>query len=230
MNARVGAALLALTCAAVPNEAAAQRYLYTGETEIGYFGGRLFMDDVIDADEDTPFLIDGIRIADGTGFGLRLTRNASTHWTAEAIWAYTFSELRLVTTSGQDVFHDRTGILQYGLFLMYHPVWLSDERIGPFLRVGVGGMSFRPANGFRDYERPVNTRRTASVAVFAGAGAVVYATEDLSFRGEYEAGLTDLDRDRLLGLDEPFPSIGSKSVVSHRVTLGFGLRFFDTDL
>jgi hypothetical protein len=236
------ASLLALGLAlAIASPAAAQRYEYVGETEIGQFGGALYVDDVVPAGEVTPLVsdqaypapIERLRVRTATELGLRLTRHLSQKWSAEAHWSYGFSELLRtgpVADRTDEVSFDRLGIVQFGVALLYYPVWLADERIGPFVRAGLGALAWRPANDFSERERPLHTRRTSSLAGVLGAGLVYYATEDLSIRGEYQLTRARVDRSTLLGLEFPFPSIDERDLSAHRLSIGFALRFFDTTL
>jgi hypothetical protein len=234
-------------------EATAQRWAVVGETEIGHYGGALLADDVVTLGESTPLAdpqvfpgppIDALTVRDGTTFGLRLLRNRSEHISWEVFWGYSFSELRR-TGPGEngrreEVPYDRLGIVEYGVALLWHPVWLAEERLGPHVRVGAGGVGWRPANDFPDRARPLATGRTSSLAGMVGAGLTFYATEDLVFRGEYSYTRSTLDRDALLRLDfprqtdadevVPFPPVGDTSMGFHRVEIGFHLRLFDTTL
>lgn len=235
--------LLALTAAALlASPAAAQRYLYVGQTEIGHFGGRLAVADVVTDDQPTALafsvaypapLIYRLSVRTATELGLRVTRHNSHRISTEIHWSYGFSELVRTGPVGDrvdEVTFDRLGIVQFGAALIFHPLWAWDERVGPFVRVGVGAFAWRPADDFPDRLRPLHTRRTASFAGTVGAGVVFYATEDLSLRAEYQFTRSRLDRDRLLGLDFPFPKVGSRDIDAHRVSIGISLRFFDTTL
>jgi hypothetical protein len=225
----------------LPLTASAQRSAFVGQTEWGHAGGFLFVDDVLAASEKTaltdPSLYPAPPIAEivvrtGPGFGLRLSRSPSRHFTWEAAWAYTFSELRRRPGPlGEDeTHHDRLGIVTYGVGVLAYPTWWMADRLGPFLRVGGGGFSWRPADDFPERARPLGTRRTASFAGQFGGGLTFYATPDLAFRAEYGAVVSRLDRDKLLALFYPLPSIGKRTIVAHRLEVGFSLRFFDTAL
>lgn len=231
----------------------AQRWAYVGETEIGHYGGGLFAGDVIALDEDTPLgdpsvypgpLVDALTVEDGTTVGVRILRNRSEHVSWELFWSYSFSELRRVGPGSNgirgDVHFDRLGIVEYGAAVLWHPVWLADERVGPHLRVGGGGVGWRPADDFPDRARPLGTGRTSSLAGLVGAGLTFYATEDLVFRGEYTYTVSSLDRETLLRLDfpvlgdsdevVPFPTVDDVTMGFHRLEIGFQLRLFDTTL
>ncbi len=222
--------------------ATAQRYLVVGETEIGHFGGGLFTESLIPSDETTPlssrdqYLLPTteLRVTDGTTLGVRLTRNVSQHVSWELSWAYTFAELRrrgpADAPGDESTFFDDLGIVTYDASLLVFPVWLADERLGPFVRAGVGGVSWRPADDFPDEWRPIGTGRTAGFAGRFGAGVVSYVTDDLSIRAEYGLVLTRVERDELLRLAYPFPSIGSCSVTSQRLEIGLDLMLFDSEL
>jgi len=222
----------------VPASVAAQRYNFVGETEVAHYAGTISVDDIIPSTEETPLEDVGYDLRSmsaerGVGVGFRLARHVGHHWTLEASWSYLFSHLEARFGSGSDtddVTYDRLGIVQYGVGLLYYPFWFADERIGPFIRVGAGGLSWRPSDDFPLEARPVATRRTAGLSGDVGGGLTFYATEDLSFRADYAWISTELNRDALLALSFPFPEIGSRNLSAHRLELGFTLRLFDTRL
>ena len=234
---RAGALILVMASPSL-----AQRYLVVGETEIGHFGGGLFTEAIIPSDETTPisagegYLIPTTELtaSDGTTLGIRLTRNVSQHVSWELSWAYSFSELRRRgpdDAPGADThLFDDLGVVMYDVSLLVFPKWLAEERVGPFVRAGIGGMSWRPADDFPAEWRPVGTGRTAGLAGRLGAGLVTYLTEDLSFRAEYGVVLTRVERDELLRLEFPFPSIGRRSLTAQRLEIGLNLMLFDTQL
>lgn len=252
---RLGLALAmgGLLLGAAADPARAQRWAYVGETEIGHYGGALLADDVIALGESTPLgdpavypapPIEALTVRDGTTFGVRLLRNRSQHLSWELFWSYSFSELRRVGPGPnglrEEVPYDRLGIVEYGAALLWYPVWLADERVGPYLRVGGGGVGWRPADDFPDRARPLGTGRTSSLAGMVGAGVTFYATEDLVFRGDYTYTASSLDRETLLRLDFPilgeadeiipFPDVDGTTMGFHRLEIGFQLRLFDTTL
>ncbi len=226
----------------LPLSAGAQRYEFVGETEIAHFAGGVSAADIIPSGEHTALEGRGVypelrmtslSVHDGFAVGLRLSRNIRHRWTVEASWSYAFSELlRTDGSAGQEnrTRFDRLGIIQYEVGLLFYPAWLYEERFGPFIRVGGGGVSWRPANDFPFEVRPVATKRTASLAGVVGAGVTFYATQDLSLRAEYAASATRVDRAALLGLVYPFPEIASRTVTLQRIEVGFTLRLFDTEL
>jgi len=228
---------LAAWCAPV----LAQRSAFVDQTEWGHFGGVLFVEDVLSESERTALTdprqypappISALRVRTGPGFGLRLSRSPSRHLTWEAGWSYTFSEIRRSPGPlGEAETHfDRLGIVSYQAAILGYPVWWFGDRLGPFARVGGGGVGFRPANDFPAEARPLGTRRTSAFAGQLGVGVTFYATSELSLRAEYGATWLRIDRDRLLSLDYPLPSIGATTLRMDRLEIGFSLRFFDTAL
>jgi opacity protein-like surface antigen len=211
--ARVIVITVGLAIALPLTQARAQRDAFVDQTEIGYYNGGLAVDDIIE---------DELAVKRGPTFGLRLIRNFSRRVSADLYWSYSFSELLAVEGTGEDrteVTYDQLGIVQYGVGLLVYPYVSSNDRLAGFLRVGAGGVSWRPANNFPDVVRPVSTARTSNFAGSLGAGLSFYATEDLELRGEYTFTRAELDRDALLGQVFPFESIGPRTIDAHQIQL-----------
>jgi opacity protein-like surface antigen len=219
----------------------ADRDSFEDQSEFAPITGGLYLSDIVEAGSEPeladigqyPRPVDRMQAEGGASVGLRLTRHLSRTLSVEALWAYTFSELKRTGDSPigtRTVVHDRLGIVEAEAALLVHPMWFFESRVGPFLRVGGGRLSLRPSNDFPQDIRPVSTRRTAAWMIAVGGGVVAYPTEDLSLRAEYGYSTASIDRDALLGLAFPFPEIGKDTVGGHRFRVGIGLRFFDTNL